>query len=193
MSYLRGFLPWIGFLVFSQVGWQWGALAAAVIAAATLVADRRAGTSWDGQILAIGALAFFAALTPVAFAAPHAALAAYCGAMADGWLAVVAWAGILLGAPFTLGIAKREAPEEVWDLPMFRNLNVVITSVWAGAFTVSAVASVLLVDSSGMVRGIATAIAFIAPIVFTKRYVAAVQARHADGGTAVDAEIAYAA
>lgn len=193
MRYITGFLPWIGFLAFSQVGWQWGALAAALIAAATLVADRRAGTSWECHILTIGAIAFFAVLTPIAFAAPHGALAAYCGAMADGWLAVVAWVSIAIGAPFTLGIAKREAPEEIWDLPVFRTLNVVITSVWAGAFTVSAAASALLVEQSGVVRGIVTAIAFIVPIVFTKRHVAAVQARHADDDTSAEAEIAYAA
>ncbi|MGU3291012.1 hypothetical protein [Williamsia sp. M5A3_1d] len=180
MSYVKSFLPWIGFLVFSQVGWQWGALAAAVLAGATLSVDRRSGATWDCQILALGALAFFAVLTPIAFIDPHGALSAYSGAMADGWLAVVAWAGIALGAPFTMGIAKQEAPREVWDLPAFRRLNVVITAVWAASFTVSAILSVVLVEQSPMVRGITTVCAFVIPIVFTKRYVAAVRARHSD-------------
>ncbi|MBJ7290627.1 hypothetical protein [Williamsia sp.] len=178
MSYLRGFLPFIGFITLSHFGWQWGAAGAVVLAVAMLVADRRAGASWDTQILAIGSIAFFAVLTPVAFAQPHAAIAAYCGTMSIAWLALVAWASIAIGTPFTMGIARRQVSADVGESPMFRRLNVVITAAWASAFTVSAVLSVVLAGQAGWMTVAASVVTFVAPILFTRVYVARVRASH---------------
>lgn len=179
MSYLRGFLPFIGFITLSHFGWQWGAAGAVVLAVAMLVADRRAGASWDTQILAIGSIAFFAVLTPIAFAEPHAAVAAYCGTMSVGWLALVAWASIAIGTPFTMGIARKQVSSDVAASPAFRGLNVVITAAWAGAFTMSAVLTVVLMNQAGWMTVAASVVCFVAPILFTRIYVARVRAAHA--------------
>ncbi|GAA1458549.1 hypothetical protein [Williamsia maris] len=178
MSYLRGFLPFIGFITLSHFGWQWGAVGAAVLAVAMLIADRRAGASWDTQILAVGSIAFFAVLTPIAFAQPHAAIAAYCGTMSIAWLAVVAWASIAIGTPFTMGIARRQVSSEVADSAAFRRLNVVITAAWASAFTVSAVLTVVLMNQAGWMTVAASATCFMTPILFTRIYVSRVRAAH---------------
>lgn len=179
MSYLRGFLPFIGFIAMSHFGWQWGAAAALVTAIVLLVADRRAGASWDTQILAAGSIAFFAVLTPIAFALPHSGIATYCGTMSIGWLALVAWCSIAIGTPFTMGIARRQVSADVWESPTFRRVNVVITAAWASAFTVSAVLTVVLMNEAGWIRTTASVLAFAAPIVFTRIYVARVRSAQA--------------
>ncbi|MEU3713177.1 hypothetical protein [Streptomyces catenulae] len=60
MQYLRGFLPWLAFGFVSSVGWQWGALAGLVLAAALLLTDRTAGwaLSFTLTALAQAALSF---------------------------------------------------------------------------------------------------------------------------------------
>ncbi|MEV4437394.1 hypothetical protein AB0K09_00005, partial [Streptomyces sp. NPDC049577] len=128
MSYLRGFLPWIAFAVVSTAGWQWGAVIALVVGLALLVQDRKAGVPAESLILEGSTVVFFVVLTALAFALPHSGLRNYSGALALGWLAVTAWATVVIGRPFTTGIAKRQAPKEVWHTKVFRRINVVITS-----------------------------------------------------------------
>ena len=50
-----------------------------------------------------------------------------------------AWASLAIGKPFTAGIAKREVPQEYWGSDKFRHINRVLTSVWAVAFTATAI------------------------------------------------------
>jgi hypothetical protein len=179
MSYLRGFIPWIAFAVIP--GWQWGALAALVLSLGLLVQARRSQVPLDSQILEISTLAFFAALTVLAFSAPHSALEHYDGAFSTGWLALTAWATLTIRRPFTLGIAKQQAPREVWDSPVFLRINVVITAAWAIAFTVAAVlqTGMAVANVSEAVRITVQVLAFAIPATFTARYPKRVQARYA--------------
>ncbi|MEU8681282.1 hypothetical protein [Streptomyces sp. NPDC048611] len=140
MNYLRGFIPWLVFAGVSSAGWQWGALAGLVAAAALLIADRAAGLSPGLRLLEYGTIVFFAALAAVAFARPDSGLRMYGSALSMGWLAVIAWVSIAVRRPFTMGIARRMAPPEVWHTPFFRRINVVLTAAWALSFTVSALA-----------------------------------------------------
>lgn len=179
MNYLRGFIPWIAFAVIASAGWQWGALAALVIAVILLRRQRRAGVARDALVLETSTIVYFAALTALAFAVPHSPLHAYTGALSFGWLALTAWGSMAARRPFTLGIARLSAPREYWGTPQFMRVNVVITTVWAVAFTLTA-AAIAICDASG--AGTAASIAcevagFVAPAVFTARYPKAVQAR----------------
>ncbi|MGW1072363.1 hypothetical protein [Streptomyces sp. NPDC002537] len=180
MNYLRGFVPWIAFAVVSSVGWQWGAVTGLVVGAALLVKDRKAGATGESQILERSTVAFFAALTVLAFAVPDSGLRNFAGPMSLGWLALTAWATLIIGRPFTLGIAKRQTPPEIWDSPVFRSVNVVLTTVWAGAFTATAVA-LTAVHAAGLGSGVSIPVqvaGFVLPAVFTARYPERVRARH---------------
>ncbi|MGC0415250.1 hypothetical protein [Embleya sp. AB8] len=178
MSYIRNFAPWIVFAAVPSAHWQWGALAALLVTVATAAQDHRAGRGVD--LLAHSTAAFFLVLTPIAFAAPDAGLHRYVGAASFAWLACTAWASLAVGNPFTLVIARRGTPREIWGLPMFMRVNVVITAVWATSFTLTAVAIYLVrADDLGTTAAIAAQVAgFAVPAIFTARYPAIVQARH---------------
>ncbi|MGW2480517.1 hypothetical protein ACWC9H_19235 [Streptomyces sp. NPDC001251] len=172
MSYLRGFIPWIVFAVVGSAHWQWGALAALVAGGYLFAMDRKRGLSADALILEQSTIAFFTVLSVVAFAAPDSGLREYGGALATGWLALTAWATLAVRKPFTTGIAKRQAPPEVWANPVFLRINVVLTAVWALAFTLTATAlAVIDAESLGSTASIAVQVAgFAVPAVITAQY-----------------------
>ncbi|MFF4347352.1 hypothetical protein [Streptomyces sp. NPDC001530] len=179
MSYLRTFLPWIVFAVLPSGSWQWGALAALVVAVAVIGQQVRAGTGFDALIIEPGSAVFFAVLAVVAFADPHSGVHDYSAALSSGTLAVIAGVSLAIGKPFTLGIAKRTTPREVWGLKPFIRTNVVITAVWTAAFALTAVALAFVAHAGNGHSTPATLIqgaGFVLPMVFTVRYVAHVQA-----------------
>lgn len=186
MNYLRGFIPWIAFAAVSSAGWQWGAATGLVAALVLLVQDRKAGVAGDSLILERSTVVFFAALSALAFAAPHSALREYGGPLSVGWLALTAWVTLIVGRPFTTGIAKRHAPPAVWATPLFRRINVVVTSAWAAAFTLSAVA-LAAIQAAGLGAGVSIPVqvaGFVLPAVFTARYPDRARARAQAGAPA---------
>jgi hypothetical protein len=179
MSYLRGFVPWIVFGVLSSFDWRWAAVAALAAGGFLLLQDLRAGVAPDALILDVSTVVYFVGLGVLAFASPHSPLERYDGALSFGWLAVTAWGSLAVGHPFTLGIARRQTPREYWGMPEFVQINVVITVVWAVAFTLTGIALFIVVvadlptavDIGFHVVGLA------APAVFTSVYPTRVQAR----------------
>ena len=181
MSY-RSFLPWIVFTAVSSVAWQWAALAAFAIGVRVLIQHRKDGIADDALILEFSTCGYFAALSALAFALPHSDLKHYCAALGYGWLAATMAGTLALHRPFTLGIARRKAPEEVWNTPTFLRMNSVITVVWAGSFAVAAIAIALLVAASTKdIAGPVTCqvVGFAIPAVFTHRYPTIVRSRPA--------------
>jgi hypothetical protein len=179
MNHLRGFVPWIAFAVLSTLGWQWGALAGLVLALGLFAQGRRKGTPLDAQVLEISTIVYFAVLTAFAFTVPTSPAQHFVGAISMAWLAVTAWGGLVVRQPFTLGIAKQQTPEQYWHMPIFLRINVVLTAVWALAFTLTAaVLAVLDVAQAGTVAAIAVQVAgFAIPVIFTARYPERVRAR----------------
>ncbi|WP_405872629.1 hypothetical protein [Streptomyces sp. NBC_00005] len=180
MSYLRTFLPWIVFAAVPSGSWQWGALAALVVAVAVIGQQVRTGTGLDALIIELGSAVFFAVLAVIAFADPHSGVHGYSAALSSGTLAVIAGLSLAVGKPFTLGIAKRTTPREVWGLKPFIRTNVVITAVWTAAFALTAVLLAFEAQAGNGHSTPATLIqiaGFVVPMVFTVRYVAHVQAR----------------
>lgn len=185
MNYLRGFIPWIAFAAVSSAGWQWGALTGLVLGIWLLIQDRKAGIAAESQILEFSTIAFFAVLSVVAFSRPDSGLEDYSGALSLGWLAVTAWATLAVRRPFTTGIAKRQAPPEVWNSPVFLRINVVLTAVWAAAFTVTA-AVLIPIYAADLGSGVSIPVqvaGFVVPALFTARYPDRVRARLSEPGT----------
>lgn len=180
MSYLRTFLPWIVFAVFPSGDWQWAAPAALLLSVALIAQQRRTGTGLDAQIIELGSAVFFAVLSVIAFTDPHSGVHDYSAALSSGTLALVAGVSLAIGRPFTLGIAKRTTPPEVWQLKPFIRTNAVITAVWTAAFVLTAVILALVAHAGHAHSSTATIVqtaGFAVPMMFTVRYVAHVQAK----------------
>jgi hypothetical protein len=172
MSYIRSFLPWIVFAAIPN--WRAGALAALVLTLVVVVHHRRSGQAWGDQVIELVSGGYFAVVTAVASAAPHSPFQHYAGAVGTGVLGLMAWIGLAAGSPFTLPIARRQTPKEIWHTPGFLHSNTVISAAWAAAFTVSAVLSaVLQAQHAGSTVVIIVRVAgFVLPILFTRRYTA---------------------
>jgi hypothetical protein len=181
MNYLRGFIPWIAFAVISSWGWQWGALAALLIGLFLLRKQHRTGMGYDALILETSTVIYFLVLTVLAFADPTSPLRPYSGVLSFAWLALTAWGTLAVRRPFTLGIAKLSAPQQFWNTPQFMHINVVLTTVWAAAFTLTAAAVAICdVAHAGTIAAtVCQVIGFVIPAVFTARYPKIVQARYA--------------
>lgn len=189
MNYLRGFIPWLVFAGVSSAGWQWGALAGLVTAVVLLLADRAAGLALEHRLLEYGTIVFFAALGILAFTQPDSGLKSYGSALSMGWLALIAWVSIAVRRPFTLGFARRMAPPEVWDTPLFRRINVVLTAAWASSFTLTAIAqaAVSALGWSVVVSILIQLAGFILPVRFTAAYPERARARFVqESGTRAD-------
>jgi len=181
VNYLKSFLPWIAFaVVATQFDWRWSGLTGLVLSAGLLLLARREGRKADTLVIEWSALVFFALLTALAFSFPASPLKTYTGALTDVWLALTAWGSLAMGQPFTLGIARTMTPPEFWDNPVFRRVNVIITTVWAASFTVGAIAGIALLAYAPHATFALIAIkvlCFAVPIVFTIRYPRIVRAR----------------
>jgi len=181
MSQLRSFAPWIAYPAASALfGWQAGAAVALGFCIIGLACDGRAAATTD--TLRMAALVFFAALSAVAYADPATALHQYVPALIPATLAVTAAVSILVARPFTVTFAKRVAPREFWDTPLFVHINMVLTGVWATSFAITAaiIAITLTVapHAFGILLGVQVA-GFVVPMRITRWYPAKARARYA--------------
>jgi hypothetical protein len=181
VNYLKSFIPWIAFaIVATQFDWRWSGLTGLVLAAGLLLVARREGRKAGTLIIEWSALAFFVLLTAVAFSFPASPLKTYTGALTDAWLALTAWGSILLRRPFTLGIARTMTPPELWDNPVFKRVNLIITLVWAASFTVTGLAGIALLNYAPHATAaliVLKVLGFAVPVAFTIRYPRLVRAR----------------
>ncbi len=60
-----------------------------------------------------------------------------------GIFAVVAWATLLAGFPFTLQYARERTPREIWNTPPFITMNMIMTTVWTLIFTLDTLLAIL--------------------------------------------------
>jgi uncharacterized membrane protein len=180
MPYVLSFLPWIAYSVLPSKNWQWAALVACGVAVVLIVKQRAAGRTLDALIIELGSAVYFAALAAVAFHDPESHWHDYSAAFSSLFLAAIAGISLLIGKPFTLGIAKQSTPAEHWTAPLFVRTNVVITAVWTLAFAASGAILATLAHAGDAHTTAATAVqvaGFVLPVLFTTRYVAAVQAK----------------
>jgi hypothetical protein len=179
MSQLRSLAPWIAYpLASGLLGWRGGAAVALAVGLVGLALDGRAATS---DAFRTAAVVFFGALTVVALADPTSPIHHYVPALIPATLAVAASASIVAGRPFTVTFAKRVAPPEFWDTPLFVHINVVLTAVWAVSFaaTAAAIATALVFapQAAGMLV-LAQIAGFVVPMRISRGYPARARARY---------------
>ena len=136
MSQFRSFAPWIVYPAASALfGWQAGCAAAFGFCVVGVCLDGRPATT---DPFRVAALVFFGALTGIAFLTRRAQCI---GSFPPSSRQRSRWrprCRSLLARPFTVAFAKRVAPQEFWEMPLFADINVVLTTVWATSFAVTA-------------------------------------------------------
>lgn len=170
---LRGFVPWIAYGVVSEFDWPIACVVGLVLTVGLLVHGLRTGHRLDEAVIETSSSVFFLVLTVVAVMWPGSVIQHETGPLSFGWLALTAWGSMVIGRPFTLGIARRQVPEHMWGSRQFFVINVVITSVWAASLTVAAVAEIVvgLAHATGVVATVViNVVVFVSPFVFTLRY-----------------------
>ncbi|CAN5614345.1 hypothetical protein BH09ACT7_BH09ACT7_23860 [soil metagenome] len=144
-SPLSGIAPWVLFSVLSSPGrFEVAVCSALGLSVLTLWISSRRGIG----VYALDTLgvAFFAVLAVVGLVASEGTIAfleLWAGELTNVVLALFVIATIVIRKPFTIAYAKKQAPEEYWDTPLFRKINYMISGVWAAAFTFSAVVGLI--------------------------------------------------
>ena len=137
MSQLRSFAPWIVYPIASALfGWQAGAAVAlgfCIVGLAPRRPCRRHRHLPHGRARVLRRVDV-RSRTPIRPAVLHR----YVPALIPATLAVAAAMSIVVARPFTVAFAKRVAPREFWDTPLFVHINVVLTGVWATSFAITA-------------------------------------------------------
>lgn len=139
-SPLSGIAPWILFSVLSTPGrFEIAVCVALGLTLVTLWISHRRGVGvYALDVLGVLFFALLAAVGLVASKNTIHFLEVWAGEMTNIVLAVFVIITIVLRRPFTLAYAKKAAPEEHWNSPLFLKINYVISGVWAGAFVFNA-------------------------------------------------------
>jgi hypothetical protein len=201
------FAPWIIFWVIGGPStWETASiaalLAAVLVVAVSIEAPRQYPVAaerkpWHGlhleriKLLDAGTVIFFAALVIVALATSRhsvAQLDKYSQALSSGALGLIALGSIVFGHPFTIDYAKESTPPKLWNTPVFKRINLVLSSVWAVVFLLCAISGLLAVHASA--KGTRDWLNWYLPIIFifigfrlNKRYPAQVRARMQQSGS----------
>lgn len=179
MGYLRGFYPWIAAGFVSAVDWRWGAVAGFVVGVLLIWQDRRRGVAMDAMVLEVSTIIYFVIIGAIAFSSPDSSVQDHSDVLSFIWLAGTAWGSMAIKSPFTMGIARRQTPEEYWNTPGFLAVNNHITAAWGSGFTFIFVALAIgnATDAPAWIGITAHVVGLVAPAVFTSIYPRRVQAR----------------
>jgi hypothetical protein len=180
MSQLRSFAPWIAYPAASALfGWQAGAAMALAFCVVGLVLDGRSASVDPFRVAALG---LFGGLTVLTGVDPTSSVHQFVPALIPATLAAAAAMSIVVGRPFTVVFAKRVAPREFWDTPLFVHINMVLTGVWAASFAVTA--AILAITLAVAPHAVAILLGsqllgFVVPMRITRWYPAKAHANYA--------------
>lgn len=142
-SSFRGFVPWIIFwVVASPSSWEYASGGALIAALILLIPSHDRGSV---KLLDVASIVFFGALTVAGLILDRDQLSwleDYSQAISSGALALVVL-GSLAFVPFTEQYAREQAPREVWESPLFKQVNRMLTLVWGLVFALSAILGVI--------------------------------------------------
>jgi hypothetical protein len=136
-----GFIAWGLYGVLIILGHPTAAVCVGLVVMLALVThEYRQGAV---KIVDCTSLSFFALALLTIVTTGHDLFSNYRIIAAWGIFAVVAWATLVAGFPFTSQYAREWAPHEIWNAPSFLTMNVIMTLVWAVIFTLDTILAVL--------------------------------------------------
>ncbi|MEV6295964.1 hypothetical protein ACWET9_37425 [Streptomyces sp. NPDC004059] len=172
-SVFLSFAPWIIFgVVASPSTWEYAALAALIASIVLSGQDLLRGRL---RLLDVTGIVFFAVLSVLGLAVVRGQLLwveTYAQVISNGLVAVVAL-GSLLADPFTAQYARESSPREVWDSPVFRHINRVLTTVWGAAFALMTVSTWLAIrfpSQDDWFNWVVPIALLVGAVKFTQRY-----------------------
>jgi tetrahydromethanopterin S-methyltransferase subunit C len=172
-SVFLSFAPWIIFgVVASPSTWEYAALAALIASIVLSGQDLLRGRL---RLLDVTGIVFFAVLSVLGLAVVRGQLLwveTYAQVISNGLVAVVAL-GSLLADPFTAQYARESSPREVWDSPVFRHINRVLTTMWGAAFALMTVSTWLAIrfpSQDDWFNWVVPIALLVGAVKFTQRY-----------------------
>jgi hypothetical protein len=137
-----GFIAWGSYGVLILAGHPTAAVCVGLaIMIALVTREYRLG---DLKIIDCTSLSFFALALLAIVTTGRDLFSDYRFIAAWGIFAIVAWATLLAGFPFTLQYAREQTPREVWNTPQFLRMNVIMTLVWTLIFTLDTLLAILV-------------------------------------------------
>lgn len=171
MNLLLGFSPFLLFAALEHVlGVTSGLVAAAAASGLLVLRDLRGG---EMKLLEVGTLVLFAGLAAMTAATSANWSVLQVRLYIDSGLLAIVLLSLLLRRPFTLPYARQRAPREVWALPRFLRMNMLISAAWALAFLVIVVADLLMLLRPAVPLSVGismTAAGLLAALRFTSWY-----------------------
>jgi hypothetical protein len=179
-----GAIAWIAYGLLSANGYWIAAALGALAVALAIVAHEYSKNAV--KIMNCTTVVFFAFALITTIAVGPSLFKSYNIWLTWAVFAVVTWATLLIGFPFTIQYAREQAPREVWDHPLFMRLNVILTVVFGLIFTVNAALGLIALMTGHLLSlGLVVPISLlIAGMVFSAQYPKRYSHRFAPGWTA---------
>jgi hypothetical protein len=140
-AYNSGFIAWGLYGVLIVLGHPTAAVCTAFVIMLALLMHEHRGHAV--KIIDCTSLSFFVLALLTIVATGHELFSNYRIIAAWGIFAVVAWATLLAGFPFTLQYTRERTPHEIWKTAPFLRMNVIMTVVWAVIFTLDTILAAL--------------------------------------------------
>jgi hypothetical protein len=142
------FIPWIIFWVVadSRSTWEYGSLGALIASLILIGPDLQ---KRKVKMLDAATVIFFAAMAiagVIASPSDGEWLDRWSNTLSSGALGVLVLVTLPF-RPFTEDYAREQAPPEVWNTPLFRRINQVITLVWGVVFIATAILGAIAASS----------------------------------------------
>jgi len=132
---LLGFMPW---LLFSAL---FGPTEQEIIISIAVASAVFVKTEWrdlrKGFVLAWGTVIYFVFIFLFAVLLKNQWVINHVWLLSNLALALIAWASLAIGQPFTLQYAREQTPAFIWKKPGFIKVNRILTAVWGSVFLFS--------------------------------------------------------
>jgi len=175
---LPGFIPLITYGTFVAISGVTIALAAATVAAIVIGwTDLQKGMilSWANLVL-FGSMLVAIGILDMTWIIPYMGILIYAA------LASVTFGSILLKKAFTLQYARGMVDKALWDNPLFIRVNVFMTGIWGGIFSINAglnAIALIAPGPAGHIFQVLTYFVLVSGIIFTMWYPGHIRKKYA--------------
>ena len=166
---MQGFLPWILYFIFSDPE---RVLLGAGLGLGSVLLFRWKGLAGK-MVLDWATLIYFLGLLVAIKMGGADAVARYGFVAAGVTHSLTTLGSVALGIPFTLQYARESVPPEHQNSPIFRRVNVILSSVWGGTFVFQTVLSWLYLEkigSASLMNEILPNVLTVSAVLFTSRF-----------------------